>query len=156
MNKSKFTVEEIIDSLLKENDNETIEGQLLKPKLIRELYKQLGTPSEEDFGKEMEPAGTYFEKGRGYTKDIQIIGSEEHIRAYNVSPNIWQIKKASDTKERIVKNYNDNGWHATIQAYNVICAKYVKHPRYKNLAVFFYSSRDVNRYEYVLIERDGE
>lgn len=156
MNKHKFTVEEIIDVLLKEHDNETIEGQLLKPKLIRELYKQLDTPSEEDFGEDMKPAGTYWDKFPGYTKDVQIIDSEEHIKAYNASPNLWHINKASGTKVRIVENYNDNGWHATIHAYNVICTKYVKHPRYKNLAVFFYSSRDVNRYEYVLMERDGE
>ena len=104
----------------------------------------------------MKPAGTYFEKGRGYTKDIQIIGSEAHIKAYNTSPNMWHIKKASGTKMGIVENYNRNNWTSQVQAYNVICTKYVKHPHYKNLAVFFYSSRDVNRYEYVIIERDGE
>ena len=45
MANKKFTVEEIVDFLRKEEENETIEGQLIKRKLIRELYKHNSLPS---------------------------------------------------------------------------------------------------------------
>ena len=147
--KQTYTPEEIVTILKKEADNETIEGQLLKPKLIRELYKQLGRPTEEDFGKEMEPAGTYWDKMNRYTKDICIF-SKEFMNAYNNSPTDWRIQRASCTKMRIVEKYTQNGWHCTVYAYNVLCTKYVPHPKYKDVWVYFYSSRDCNKYEYII------
>lgn len=154
--KTKFTVEELVDILIKEHENETIEGQMLKPKYIRELYKQLGRPTKEDFGKEMEPAGTYWEKVRGYTTYIDFVRDKGYIKQYNNSPNDWHIKKASDAKERIIEKYNRNNWHAQIQAFNVICTKYVQHPKHKDILVFFYASRDCNKYEYVIVRNKDE
>lgn len=151
MNKSKqkFTVEEITEFLRKERDNETIEGQLLKRKLIRELYKQLGTPSAEDFWKEMEPAGTYWYKRAGYTTDIEIM-TESHMNACNHEPTNWHIKYPSDTKKEIVRRYEEKGWSCSVGAYVVSCIKFVKHPKYENIWVLFLSTRDCNKYEYVI------
>ena len=47
--KQQLELQTIIQNLKDENNNTTMEGELLKRKLIRELYKQLGTPTEEDF-----------------------------------------------------------------------------------------------------------
>ena len=156
MANKKFTVEEIVDFLRKEEENETIEGQLIKRKLIRELYKQLGDPTEEDFGKEMEPAGTYWRKMPGYTTYIEFVRDKGYIHQYNNSPNDWQINKASETKVNIVERYNRNDWHARIQAFNVICTKYVQHPKYEDILVFFYASRDCNKYKYVIVRNKDE
>lgn len=150
-NKHTFTVEEIVKFLKNESDNETMEGKLLRTKLIRELYKQLGDPTKEDFGKEMEPAGTYWEKMRGYTTYIEFVRDKDYIKQYNNSPNDWGIKRPSETKVQIVERYNRNNWHAQIQAFNVICTKYVQHPKYKDILVLFYASRDCNKYEYVIV-----
>lgn len=147
--KRKFTVEEITEFLRKERDNETIEGQLLKRRLIRELYKQLGTPSEEDFGKEMEPAGTYWDKCAGYTTDIEIMEAS-HMDADNRAPTDWHISYPSETKREIVRRYEENGWHCGVGAYIVSCTKFVKHPKYENIWVLFISTRDCNKYEYVI------
>lgn len=149
--KQSFTVEEIIQFLKDEVNNPTIEGELLRKRLIRELYKQLGDPTEEDFGKEMKPAGIYWRKMPGYTTSIEFVRDKGYIHQYNNGPNDWRINKASETKVRIVEEYNRNDWHAQIQAYNVICTKYVQHPKYKDILVFFYASRDCNRYEYVIV-----
>lgn len=151
--KTKFTVEEIVKFLRDEEDNETIEGQLLRTKLIRELYKQLGDPSKEDFGKDMEPAGTYWKKRAGYTTDIRIC-KEYFMNNINNAPTNWCVKRPSQIKINIVEDYRRNGWHSTVQSYNVICTKYVKHPKYKDIWVMFYSTRDCNNYEYVIA--DGE
>jgi len=153
--KAKFTVPEIVEFLRKEEDNETIEGQLLRTKLIRELYKQLGDPTEEDFGAEMEPAGTWWNKHKGYTTDIQICG-ENYMKNANKASTDWRIKRASGTKIAIVERYTRNGWHCKVDSYNVICTKYVPHPKYKDIFVEFYSSRDCNKYEYVIKEKGNE
>lgn len=142
-------VQEIIEHLKNERENETIEGQLLKRKMIRELYKQLGDPTEEDFGKEMQPAGTWWEKRSGYTTYLEM-HSAENMKEYNREPTEWYIKRASGTKMRIVENYTNNGWHARVHAFNVMCTKYVKHPKYENVWVLFYRSRDCAKYEYVI------
>ena len=99
----------------------------------------------------MEPAGTYWEKHAGYTTDIQFVRDKGYIKQHNNAPTEWYIKKASGTKIRIVENYTNNNWHCRVQAFNVICTKYVEHPRYKNVGVKFYSSRDCNKYEYFII-----
>lgn len=147
--KTKFTVPEIVEFLRKEADNETIEGQLLRKKLIRELYKQLGTPTEEDFSKEMEPAGTCWAKEDGYTTNIEIMEAS-HMNACNREGTNWHISYPSDTKRSIVRRYEDKGWHCSVGPYVVSCTKFVKHPKYENIWVLFRSTRDVNRYQYII------
>lgn len=147
--KTKFTVEEIVEFLRNEAQNETIEGELLRTKLIRELYKQLGDPQEEDFGREMEPAGTYWGKFAGYTTNIEIM-TASHMNACNRERTNWQITYPSVTKKEIVRRYEDKGWHCSVGPYIVSCTKFVKHPKYKNLWVLFRSTRDNNKYEYII------
>ena len=147
--KTKFTVEEIVKFLRDEEENETIEGQLLRTKLIRELYKQLGDPKEEDFGEDMEPAGTYWAKENGYTTDIEIL-TESHMNALNREATNWQITYPSDTKRSIVRRYEDKGWHCSVGPYIVSCIKFVKHPKHEGVCVCFRSTRDVNRYQYII------
>ena len=149
MPKVKYTAEEIIKFLKDEAENETIEGQLLRKKLIRELYKQIGEPKEEDFKEEFKIAGTYWKKFPGYTQDIDV-ETESYMKNVNKMPTIWNITYPSQTKIEIEKEYSEAGWHCEVQAYNVICRKYAKHPKYKNLWVRFYSSRDCNKYEYII------
>ena len=148
-NKTKFTVGQIVDFLRKEEDNETIEGQLIRTKLIRELYKQLGAPKEEDFGEEMEPAGTYFAKENGYTTNIEIMEAS-HMNACNREATNWQIKYPSDTKCAIVRRYEDKGWHCSVGPYVVSCTKFVKHPKHEGIWVCFRSTRDCNKYQYII------
>ena len=151
----KYTIEEIIKYLKKEEENETIEGQLLRPKLVRELYKQLGNPTEEDFPSECEVAGRYWKKMEGYTKDF---GSQTKRFMDNMNDRStdWCITRASITKVNIVEEYTKAGWHCTVQPYNVMCTRYAQHPKYKDLYVRFYSSRDCNKYEYVLVADENE
>jgi len=147
--KTKFTVEEIVKFLRKEADNETIEGKLLRTKLIRELYKQLGAPKEEDFGEEMEPAGTYWEKETGYTTNIETM-TADHMNACNKFATNWQIKYPSETKRAIVRRYEEKGWYCSVGPYVVSCMKFVKHPKHEGIWVCFRSTRDCNKYEYVI------
>lgn len=155
MAKKKMKVEEIIEFLKKEEENSTIEGQLLHKKLIRELYKQLGDPKREDFPEEFETADVCgWSKTPGYTTWINI-RTARMMEIDNNAPTIWRINRSSMTKVNIAEKYTRAGWHCEVQSYNVLCGKYVKHPRYKNLWVHFYSSRDCSRYSYV-IERGEE
>ena len=153
-NKNKFTVPEIVEFLRKEAKNETIEGKLLRTKLIRELYKQLGDPKEEDFPDEYKTAGWGWKKIPGYTNDIGVY-TARHMEIENGAPTRWRINRASYTKIQIVEEYTRAGWSCDVQAYNVMCNKYVKHPKYKNVWVRFYSSRDCNKYEYVIEEDEN-
>lgn len=152
---NKFTIEEIVKFVKDETKNPTIEGQLLRRKLIRELYKQLGNPKEEDFKNEFDIAGTYWKKVPGYTNDIGI-RTERYMEIENGAPTRWCVERPSMTKVNIVEKYTREGWNCTVQAYNVTCHKYVKHPKYKNIWVRFYSSRDCNKYEYIIEENENE
>ena len=150
---TKFTVDKIIEFLKKEEENNTIEGELLQKRLIRELYKQLGDPQKEDFPQEFETAGVCrWSKSPGYTTWINI-ATARHMEIENGAPTNWEITYCSQTKRDIEDEDSRAGWHCTVQSYNVICTKYVKHPKYKNLWVLFYSSKDCSRYSYV-IEKD--
>lgn len=153
--KNKFTVNEIVKTLRNEEENNTIEGELLKPKLIRELYKQLGAPTEEDFPEEYKIAGRCWNKFPGYTTDIPIM-TERLMERHNNSPTTWRITYCSPTKREIAEDYTRAGWHCEVQSYNVLCGRYAKHPKYKNLWVYFYSSRDCNKYEYVIEREENE
>lgn len=148
-NKPTFTVDEIVTFLKNEAQNETIEGQLIRKKLIRELYKQLGDPQEKDFPNEYKIAGWGWKKIPGYTNDIEVMYETQMLAQNNEKTN-WCVERPSRTKVEIVDEYTRAGWSCTVQAYNVMCNKYVKHPRYKNVWVRFYSSRDCNKYEYVI------
>lgn len=154
-NKNKFTVEEIVKFLKDEEENHTIEGELLQKKLIRELYKQLGKPTEEDFPEEYKIAGRCWEKFPGYTTWINI-RTARMMEIDNNAPTTWRITYCSPTKREIAEDYTRAGWHCEVQSYNVLCGKYVKHPKYKNLWVYFYSSRDCNKYEYVIEREENE
>ena len=147
--KIKFTVPEIVEFLRKEEENKTIEGQLLRTKLIRELYKQLGDPKEEDFGKDMEPAGTYWTKETGYTTSIEIM-TASHMEHCNKLETNWQIKYPSDTKRSIERKYKDKGWSCSVGPYIVSCMKFVKHPKHEGIWVCFRSTRDHNKYQYII------
>lgn len=153
--KTKFTVEDIVKFLRDEEDNETIEGQLLRTKMIRELYKQLGDPKEEDFRKEMQPAGTYWDKEDRYTTGIKIL-TEKHMKYCNEQAANWQITYPSQTKRQIVNDYEQNGWSCDVGPYVVTCIKYVKHPKYEGVWVRFRSTRDFNRYQYVIEKKENE
>ena len=142
------TAEEIIKCL----EKPTIESELLKPTLIRKLYKELGDPTEKDFPDEYKIAGGCWKKHSGYTKNISIL-TEAYMNSSNGYHTSWCIQKPSITKIEIVEEYSRAGWHCTVQAYNVMCTRYVKHPRYDNIWVEFYSSRDCNKYRYILEEK---
>ena len=153
--KTKFTVEEIVKFLRDEEENETIEGELLRTKLIRELYKQLGEPKEEDFGEEMEPAGTYWIKENGYTTNIGIM-TENYMGYCNRQATDWQISYPSNIKKAIVKKYEEKGWSCSVGPYVVSCIKFVKHPKYEGVWVCFRSTRDHNKYQYVIEKKENE
>ena len=135
--------------LVDEHTNHTIEGQLIRPKLIRELYKQLGAPQEEEYGEDIMRHGKYWNRMRGYTTDIEIT-TERYMKNENRAATNWRVKRPSAIKAQIVEEYVRDGWSCDVQAHNVICNKYVPHPKYKNIWVRFYSSRDCNKYEYVI------
>lgn len=145
----QLEIQALIENIKNENGNETIEGELLKKKMIRQLYKLVGEPKEEDFPGEFKTAGRCWKKREGYTTMIGI-RTERGMKNYNSWDTEWNIERPSRTKVEIVEEYVRAGWHCRVQAYNVMCSKYVKHPRYDNLWVDFYSSRDCNKYEYVI------
>lgn len=145
----KLEVQAIVKHLIEEEENATMEGELLKKKMIRQLYKLVGEPKEEDFKDEFETAGRYWKKHTGYTTFIQMT-TEIKMLCENASTTEWNVERPSRTKMEIVEDYTRHGWHCRVQAYNVMCTKYVKHPKYDNIWVKFYSSRDCNKYEYVI------
>ena len=146
---NKLEVQTIVEQLKKENENATIEGELLKKKMIRQLYKLVGEPKQEDFPEEFKIAGGYWKKHSGYTGGISMI-KENTMLIENAQPTDWRIERPSRRKIEIVEEYTRAGWWCRVGAYNVVCMKYVKHPRYDNLWVEFYSSRDCNKYELVI------
>lgn len=148
-NEHKLEIQALIKSLKELRFDTTIEKELLQKKLTRQLYSLVGEPKEEDFPDEYKIAGRCWKKRTGYTTWIGVM-SKDAMRRENNEPTDWHIERASGTKMRIVDEYTRAGWHCRVQAYNVMCHKYVKHPHIENLWVCFYSSRDCNKYEYVL------
>ena len=67
----QLEVQAIIQHLKDEEQNATMEGELLKKKMIRQLYKLVGEPTEEDFPEEFKVAGRYWKKHAGYTTWIR-------------------------------------------------------------------------------------
>lgn len=149
----QLEVQAIIQYLKDEEQNTTMEGELLKKKMIRQLYKLVGEPTKEDFPEEFETAQCCgWRKHDGYTTWISI-KTENAMLIDNAEPTDWQVKNPSEKKEHIVERYTRAGWWCRVQAYYVMCNRYVKHPRYDNLWVEFYSSRDCNKYELVIEEK---
>ena len=151
----QLEIQAIIQHLKDEAQNTTMEGELLKRKMIRQLYTLLGKPTKEDFSDEFNTAGYGWSKHAGYTTNIGY-ATERQMQASNAASTEWNIDRPSRTKIEIVDEYVHHGWHCRVQAFNVLCTKYVKHPRYDNIWVEFYSSRDCNKYAYVieLTDRD--
>lgn len=146
---NKLEIQTLIKELKELRFNRTMEKELLEKKLIRQLYKIVGEPTEEDFPNEFKTAGRYWKKHAGYTRGISIL-REDTMLIENSKPTDWRIARPSRTKMEIVEDYTRAGWWCRVGAYNVVCIKYVKHPRIENLWVEFYSSRDCNKYELVL------
>ena len=145
----QLELQTVIKTLKDLRYNDKLEGKLLERKLIRQLYKMVGEPKEEDFPEEFKVAGGCWEKRQGYTNGISIL-MEETMKMDNAEPTDWRIERPSRTKMEIVEEYTRAGWRCRVQAYNVMCSKFVKHPKVDNLWVEFYSSRDCNKYEYVI------
>lgn len=143
------TPEQIAEALLRCED--TLEGRLLKKKLLRELYKTLGDPTREDFPDVFNFNHTYSRQS-GYTTFIDTYANYAWLDTYNNQPTDWRIKYPSETKRDIVERYTRAGWHARVQAYNVTCSRLVRHPRYKHIGVEFVSTRDRTDYRYILIK----
>lgn len=146
----QLEIQALIENIKKENGNATIEGELLRSKMIRQLYKLVGEPTEEDFPEEFETAQCCgWSKHNGYTTYIAMEYAR-NLEIRNAWDTEWYVQRPSRTKIEIVERYVKAGWHCRVQAYNVMCTKCVKHPRYDNLWVEFYSSRDCNKYELVI------
>ena len=150
--KTKYTVDELADKLTDAANGKSMEAELLKTYYIRELYKQLGDPTEKDFPSEFKHACRW-DKFPGWTKDIQM-QDKEYMEWANNDSTTWCIKRASMTKVNIVEDYTRDGWHCEVHAFNVLCTKYVQHPKHKNIWVKFYSTRDVSRYAYVILDKE--
>lgn len=148
----ELELQALVENLRKIQNNSTMENELLERKMIRQLYKILGSPKEEDFKDEFETAGRYWKKHNGYTTYICSL-TKEQIEIANNTPTSFRITRPSKTKMEIVKEYERHGWSCEVQSYNVICKKFVKHPKHENIWVCFYSSRDCRKYEYVIEEK---
>lgn len=136
---------------LKTDPSKFMEAEMLTPKLIRQLYKELGVPDTKDYPTVSKHI-CCADRQKGYTKYIAI----ETAREYEYSNGCVDshINKMSDTKARIVDEYTNDDWSATVYAYNVICDTYVKHKDYDFIYIHFISSRDTARYEYALVKED--
>lgn len=139
----------IADTLMTLANDTSIEATLLTRKLIRTLYKQLGEPTEQDFPDAYKHASCW-SKYTGYSTFIGAVTPDE-MHTHNNAPTCYCIKRPSKTKQRIVETYTRDGWNVTVQAYNVMCTKYIRHPKYDNLAVRFFVSRDCAKYAYVIV-----
>lgn len=150
---NKIEIETLVRNIVKiQNDKEhEMERELLTSRMMRQLYKELGDPNPADY----EGVGKYLykvSKVSGYTKwpDIK---TEEQLEYMNGDV-VWNISRPSETKRSIVENYTRDGWSCVVQAYNVLCNKYVKHKDYDNIWIRFVSTRDCSKYEYVLVRED--
>lgn len=150
---NKIEIETLVRNIVKVwNDQEhTMERELLTGKMLRQLYKELGDPNPADY----EGVGKYLykvDKVSGYTKWPNI--KTEYDLKYINGGVEYHISRPSETKQRIVENYTSDGWGCKVQAYNVSCQKYMKHKDYNNIWIRFISTRDCSKYEYVLVKED--
>lgn len=141
----KQTINELIDTLAQQDTS--IETQLLAPKLIKQLYKQKGDPTPEEFPT-LHNMGTYFKHVEGYTKYMPVITTQ----TLKQEPVDYHIKRPSETKQRIIDRYFDDGWNIRVLAYNVMCDKYIQSTVDPRLAVHIIHTRDCSKYEYAIIK----
>lgn len=144
------TIEAITDVLTQD----TLETRLLKPRLIRQLYKQLGKPTQDDFPGAYKHASS-FRRADGYTTRL-VPYRPTQMDAYNNMRVDYHIKQPSYMKRRIINDYYQDRWHVVVYAFNVLCSKFIRHPRYPQIAVYFHKTRDTATYEYVLVKDDKE
>ena len=150
---NKIEIETLVRNIVKVwNDPEHLmERELLTRKMMRQLYRELGDPNPADY----EGVGKYLysvSKVSGYTK-FPIIKTEDQLKYIN-GDIVYHINRPSETKREIVENYLRDGWSCAVQAYNVLCDKYMKHKDYDNIWIRFISTRDCSKYEYVLVKED--
>lgn len=142
-----------IAELLASDSTLEMEKQLALPKMMRKLYKELGKPNLPDYPDIYNHIG-YVDRIGGWTK-YPIFLQIAEMKRMNSEPTDWRVKRPSSTKCRIVDEYIRDGWHCRVQAYNVLCGKFVKHKDYDNVWVHFMSTRDCSKFEYVIVA-DGE
>lgn len=151
---SKLETQALIETLLANSTDGSIEAQMLRPKLMRQLYNTLGEPSQDDYPDVfLTTSACGFSKMEGYTTVVPV-SSADAMRAHNTTPVLYHISRPSQTKTAIIERYLRDNWSITVQAYNVMCSKYVPHPRYEHVWVFFYVSRNCAKYRYVLESPD--
>lgn len=156
----QIAIDKIVEQLVEiENSKETkIEYEIAKPKLIRELYKVVGEPTQELFPEEFNVAGGCWKKHSGYTTFINIFEGDKLLKKDFIRKNNdnveYRIKRPSQRKLDIAKDYMKNSWSVEYQAFNVICTKIVQHPLYKDILVNFYSSRDCNKYSLIVFKEN--
>ena len=147
---TKARAEELRQVMTSVNGHDTVEAQLLRHKLARELYTLLGEPTVQDFPEEFKTTGVYrFSRRAGYTTNVDTCRAE-YMDTLNRTGTLWRIKSPSRTKLAIVERYMRAGWFCVVRTYDVTCSRYVKHPRYPHIWVKFYASRVRATYEYVL------
>ena len=148
---NKIEIETLVKKIIsvQEDKEHLMERELLTSRLMRQLYKELGDPDVQDYPtvrKHISCAS----RASGWTK-YPIIKTTLDMRLENGCIRN-HLNKMSPTKERIVDEYTDDNWSATVYAYNVICSTFVKHKDYDNVWIMFTSSRDCSKYEYVLVK----
>lgn len=150
---NKIEIETLVRNIVKiwDDPEHLVERELLTKKMLRQLYKELGDPKPADY----EGVGNHVysvDKVSGYTK-WPIIKTEDQLEYINGDV-VYHISRPSETKQGIVESYTRDGWSCSVQAYNVLCDKYIKHKDYDNIWIRFISTRDCSKYEYVLVKED--
>ena len=151
--KNKIEIENLVRQIVELHDSKEniMERDIALPKMIRQLYKELGDPDPADY----EGVGKYLyrvSKVSGYTKWPNI-NTKDQLEYMNGDV-VWNVSRPSETKRQIVENYTRDGWSCVVQAYNVLCDKYMPHKDYDNIWIRFVSTRDCSKYEYVLVKED--
>ena len=148
---NKIEIEILVQEIIKlqKDESKTLECEFATPKMMRQLYKALGDPNPKDY----DGVGEFLwrvNRMQGYTKYPQIL-TVRQMECRNCAED-YRIKRPSETKKRIVEDYKKHGWGVDVQAYNVLCEKFMPHKDYKNIWIRFISTRDCAKYEYVLVE----
>lgn len=148
---NKIEIETLVKQIVELNrdKDKTMECEIATPKMMRQLYKELGEPNIKDYP-EIYNHIRYAKRVSGYTKYPRIL-TKTYMKNVN-GTRTSHIKRMSQTKEYIVEKYERDGWSSTVYSYNVICSKYVPHKDYENVWIEFVSTRDCSRYEYILVE----
>lgn len=151
--KNKIEIEILAKEIAKlySSTENIMEREIALPRMLRQLYKALGKPDP----KEYEGVGNHIrsvDRISGYTK-YPIVKTKDQLEYINGDVD-YCINRPSETKLAIVESYRKDGWSCRVQAYNVLCDKYVPHKDYENIWIRFYSSRDCSKYEYVIVKEE--